>query len=84
MAEHGTLARYKKHVRDKDVACQPCRDANAEDGRIRRDGGEGHELDKLRKRAVSRAQTRLRNTFRIEFEAFYQEEMRNDGQRSSQ
>lgn len=80
MAEHGTLARYKKHVRDKDEACRPCKDAN----RRATLSPEAHAREVIRKRAKSKAHTRLRNLFPVEYEIFYQEELKNYGQRSAE
>lgn len=73
-AEHGTVARYKKHKRDKEEACRPCKDAN----NAFELSPEALAAEHKRKRAVSRATTRLKNTFRAEFEVFYQDELRKE------
>jgi len=79
-AKHGTVARYKKHKRDGEEACTPCKDANAESSRAVRDGRPAHESDKMRKRADSRARSRLVNLFPTEYYALYQEEMQLERQ----
>lgn len=74
MAEHGEIARYKKHIRDKDEPCAACRRAN----NAYELSPEAHAAEKKRKRAASRALTRLRRTYPVEFEAFYQAELREE------
>jgi hypothetical protein len=84
-AEHGTLARYKKHQRDfqrtgntEDKACAECREANRVDGEKRRDGRPAHRLDQARKRAESRAMRRLTRTFPVEYFALYEQELKKE------
>lgn len=77
MAEHGTVARYKKHARDRDEACRPCKDANNEyQNELRLIRPEIAEVDRLRKRATSKAHTRLRHKYPADFELLYQDELR--------
>lgn len=76
MAEHGTAARYQKHKRDGEEACQECKDGwNANQKRLFAENPKVLEDEKKRKRAVGRAQSRLRKVFRVEYEVFYQEEL---------
>jgi len=86
MAEHGTVARYKQHVREKDEACRPCKDATAAYQReLFENNPQARIDDRLKKRAVSRAATRLKNLHRVEWEVFYQEELRKEyGTRTSE
>lgn len=86
MAEHGTPARYKKHVRDKDEACRACKDATAASQReLLNSNPILLEETRRKKRAVSRAATRLKNLYLVEWEVFYQEELRKEyGTRASE
>ncbi len=86
MAEHGTPARYQTHKKAGEEACDACRIAwNQNQRQIFLDNPAAHESDKMRKRAISRTQTRMRRMFPVEFELIYQEELaKEDGQRASE
>lgn len=79
LAAHGTVARYKKHIREKDKACQPCKDANAEYSRLLLANNlDVHEDENARKRATGRAMTRLRRLHQLDYELIYQQELRKE------
>ena len=75
MSEHGTVARYKKHVRDGDPACKACKDANAERGRLDRGTPEAMRRHKQRQIAVRRAYTKLRKMYPLDYRILYEAEL---------
>jgi hypothetical protein len=79
MAEHGTRARYIKHIRDGEEACTECKAGNAANSKAyAASSPEITEKANAKKRAISRAQVRLRNLYPVEFEVLYQEELRKE------
>jgi hypothetical protein len=76
MAEHGTVARYKKHIRNRDKPCPECTEANRLERRAYYDNQDG--VAKYRKtlysRQSSRAFVRLKNMFPVEWYAIMKEE----------
>jgi len=82
MAEHGTYARYKKHTREKDTPCDECREAcRVYQNELFARHPQTHEAEKLRQRAVQRAATRLKHMYPLDYEVFYQDELRKEQER---
>jgi hypothetical protein len=76
MAEHGTRGGYMVHIRAGEEPCTDCKKGNAKSQReYLANNPKALEMDRLRKRATTRAQVRLKRAFPIEFLAFYQEEV---------
>lgn len=63
---HGTSPGYQQHRRDGEPACDPCRDAQATKMREHRKGPVAH---------TARAQWRLIDAHRDEYERYYAEEL---------
>jgi hypothetical protein len=75
-AEHGTFARYKKHMREDDPPCRECKAANALYGReYNANTPEAKEKAKLRNRAQRHAYTQLRKAHPHLFAIFYHNEL---------
>jgi hypothetical protein len=72
---HGTLARYKIHVRDKDSPCKECKAANADASKRYYANVETREKLKLYNRAVSRAFIQLKRKYPMDWVIFLNNEM---------
>lgn len=76
-ALHGSLARYKKHIRDGEEACPECKQANAKDNqKYRNRTPETRARVRQQNKASSRANTALRHLFPVEWEVLYQRHLK--------
>lgn len=72
---HGTVAGYKKHIRDKTAPCEGCKEANRLEGiRYRAEHKEVQARIRLYNRATSRAFIRLKKLFPVEWYTILKEE----------
>lgn len=74
-AKCGTYAGYQWHIRYGSETCQPRRDANADYNHTFRQSPEVRNAQREQSNAYHRAEARLREAHRREFERYYAEEL---------